>query len=61
MVSATLNSHRYYFCNERDYYIERLASVDVIDTDWLVRKYQPHWDELRSKLAPYIPEIETLD
>jgi len=61
MASEAVNSHRYYFCSKRTFYIEQLADVDVIDTGFLVRQYQPHWDALRAQLVPHIPEIATLD
>ena len=58
MASETLNSHRYYFCSERLFYIEQLADVEIIDTDFLIRQYQPYWDVIRAQLSPYDPKIE---
>lgn len=57
IVDRTLLGHGYYYCTERDFYIERLADIPVIDTDFLIRMYQPHWDALRDALLPYADAI----
>ena len=57
IVDSSLVGHGYYFCTERDFYIERLADIAVIDTGSLIRRYQPHWDALRKELLPYAAMI----
>ena len=61
IVADSLISHGYYYCGERDFYIQRLADIPVIDTDFLIRMYQPHWDALRDALLPHVDAINSRD
>lgn len=45
--------HGYYYCALRPLYLERLARVAVIDTDFLIRRYEPHWRKLREGLMSF--------
>jgi hypothetical protein len=49
--------HAYYFCTTRPFYIERVASVPVIDADALVNRYTPHWNALRNGLLPFAAAV----
>jgi hypothetical protein len=61
MADATLIGHGYYFCNERPYYLERIVDIPVINADFLIAQYQPHWDALRAALRPHADAINALD
>ena len=61
IVADSLISHGYYYCGERDFYIQRLADIHVIDTDFLIRMYQPHWNALRDALLPHADAINSRD
>lgn len=49
--------HAYYYCTTRPFYIERLAPIQIIETQSLIRRYEPYWQVLRAGLAPYASEI----
>ena len=49
--------HAYYYCTTRPFYLERLAKVPVIETEYLIQDYQPYWRKLRAELAPYAAAI----
>ncbi len=33
--------HAYYYCTTRPFYIERLAPIQIIETQGLIRRYEP--------------------
>jgi hypothetical protein len=49
--------HAYYYCTTRPFYIERLATIQIIETQSLIRRYEPYWQVLREGLIPYASEI----
>ncbi len=49
--------HAYYYCTTRPFYIERLALIEIIETQSLIRRYEPYWQVLREGLLPYSSEI----
>ena len=58
---ASLVGHGYYYCNERPFYLESVADTPIIDVDFMLSRYQPHWDALRDALAPYAGAINSLN
>ena len=59
IVADSLISHGYYYCGERELYIQRLAGIAAFDTDFLLRLYQPYWDALRDALLPHADAIKS--
>ena len=53
MHTSNLYVHAYYYCTARPFYIEQLESITVIDTDSLIRYYEPHWNSIRDELMPF--------
>ena len=50
--------HAYYYCATRPFYIERLAPMQIIEAQSLIRRYEPFWHILREGLLPYSQEIK---
>ncbi|SHI60975.1 hypothetical protein SAMN02745181_0492 [Rubritalea squalenifaciens DSM 18772] len=53
---AEVNVHRhfYYFCAEKNLYLDRLAALDTkIETERLITWYKPHWQCIHDFLQPY--------
>jgi len=59
MCESNVYVHAYYYCTTRPFYIERLEPITVINTDSLIRRYEPYWQLLREGLTPYADEINT--
>ena len=57
MRESNVFVHAYYFCTTRPFYIERLVPIAVIETQNLIRHYEPHWRVLREGRMPYAAEI----
>lgn len=53
MNQDSLLSHAYYYCTTRPFYLERLAKIPVIETEYLIQDYEPYWRKLEAELAPY--------
>jgi len=51
--------HAYYYCTTRPFYIERIVPIPVIETQNLIRRYEPHWMILLDGLLPYAAEINS--
>lgn len=51
---TNIHRHFYYFCAEKNRYIERLSEMHtVIETGRLVARYEPHWGCIREALLPH--------
>ncbi len=57
MRESNVYVHAYYYCTTRPFFIERLESITVIDTDFLIRQYEPYWQLLREGLTPFANTI----
>lgn len=51
--------HSYYYCATRPLYLERMARIEVIDTEFIIKRYQPHWQKLREGLLPFAEVINS--
>lgn len=53
MNQDSLWTHAYYYCTTRPFYLERLAKIPVIETEYLIGDYEPYWRKIEAELAPF--------
>lgn len=61
ITGRSLVGHGYYFCNERPFYLERVVGIPMIDVDFMLARYQPHWDALHAALSPFKDAFNALN
>ena len=59
MHSDNLFRHAYYYCTERPFYLERVATYSTTDVGRMLAKYELHWKSLRIQLIPFAEVINT--
>lgn len=59
MQETNVFVHAYYYCTTRPFYIERVTSIQSIETQWLISQYEPYWQILREGLLPFASEINS--
>ena len=52
-TETNLHRHGYYFCTEKNAYLEKIADIDTKDLRFTLDRYLTFWNEIRDVLTPY--------